>query len=96
MDYDLLIVGVPLIASIAIAVIKGIQAGNLAGALDSIIQGIEYIELPKNATPEETRAAIKRNIERISSRMNTGKTIDKRVKKITQPNVLVEDEKKAA
>ena len=91
MDYELIGLAIGLVGSLAVMGLKAFQAGGRGAALNAIIQAIEYVELPKNLTPEETRAAIKRNIERVSSRTNTGNEIDKRVRKLTQPNVIVDD-----
>lgn len=88
---EIIILAIPLVASLAVMGWKAFQAGGRGAALDAIIQAIEYVELPKNLSPEETRAAIKRNIERVTSRTNTGKEVDRRVKKLTQPNVIIDD-----
>lgn len=84
MDTQLIILLAGFIAAVSMAAIKAWQSGGYKAALRSVIRGIEYIDLPKDLTPEETLAALKRNIERISSRMNTGKVLDREVDKVTR------------
>lgn len=91
MDYDLMLLAAGFVASVSVMVWKAFQAGGRGAAINSLVQAIEYVELPKNGTPEEVKAAIKRNIERVSSRMNTGKEIDRRVRKLTQPNMIIDE-----